>query len=395
VTSADAAWSICRLVQPTAPTRWLFSNVRHELVDDGEKARCEGIRTDGPHSIEIEIDAEPDRLLPALASTPAAIVPEGSEAGEYGVIPGAGPYEVEYIEPNARVVLNGRQGGPFTPGFREVEFRLVQDDATATALFRAGELDVLEIGNPTLYRLLVEDGEPRLPGRLLSSPVDQVRLLIFNEAKITDRLGVSESETREWISAFTARIDVEAIAQRFSPLLIPMHTSYFPAYESEPEGMNARHTDNTAKAEPRSVGLTIVTENDPFSDSLAAAITREAGIDRIDYIGLEKSVLISRLINREYEIASITLEAQVHHPAYWLSFFRPGSPFTVFGTPIEGLKGPGEPGATDHNRVLIDEKGNWFVLARERRFVLVQPRIGKLSSHATGLLNYATIETDG
>jgi hypothetical protein len=81
----------------------------------------------------------------------------------------------------------------------------------------------------------------------------------------------------------------------------------------------------------------------------------------------------------------------MHHPAYWLSFFRLGSPFTAFGQPLKGLKAPDEAGSVAHNARVIDSEGNWFVLARERRFVEAQERISGLAFHETGLLNYAPI----
>lgn len=387
ITAADAAWSICRLVQPTAPANWLFSNIKHSLDADGKTAICEGIRVEGENTLSLQVTSNKSALLPALATVAAAIVPEGSEVGEYGVVDGAGPYTVEQINANASVHLTARPGGPIDPAFEKVTFQLVPDEATAVALFSSGELDLLEIGNPTLYGLVVGQDDLALVGELKSSDVHQVRLIIFNEAAISEKLNLSIEETNKWVRAVSGNMDVVAIASRFAPLLEPMHTSYFPAR------VDAMQAQDPGLVEDERVNLTLVTENDAYSDQIAAMITKQPGLVGTDYLGLEKSVLISRLINRQYDMASITLEAMLDHPVYWLSFFKPTSPFTVFGKPIEGLLDADADGAMDHNRDLIDGQGNWKIVASERRFVMLQPWIVDIAFHPTGLLDYASVNS--
>jgi ABC-type oligopeptide transport system substrate-binding subunit len=385
VTAADAAFSICRTLQPGSPYGWLFANVRHAPGRDGEPTECPGLRAYGQFSLEIEVTEDPSRLLPALATTSASIVPALSVPGDYGQVPGAGPYVVEQIVPGSRVVLRSRSGGAIEPGAERVTFQLL-DDPTAANLFRAGRLDALEISNPTLYRLLVRpDGQLDVPGRLISSEPHQIRLVIFNRAMIAQSLGVEEPQAAAWVAAFRASIDVEALAQRFSPLLIPMHTAYFPARD-----LVAR-VHRTAEMPPLRGRITIVTENDPFSDAIAAALARRVAGVELSYVGFEKSVMVSRLINRQYDIIALTLEAVANHPSYWLSFFTPGSAFTLFGEAIEGLDLSHDAPAARRNAEMVDRHGNWLVLARERRFVALQPRIGGEAFHATGLLNYANM----
>lgn len=387
VTAADAAWSICRLLQPSAPSRWLFENIRHELNDDGKSARCVGLRSPASDILDIEVATDPGRLLSALAAPPAAIVPSQSEPGEYGVVDGAGPYEVEQIEPNARVVLRARPGGPVTPGFETATFRLIEDEAIAALLYRNGDLDVLEIANPMLFKLITPWIRDKPEHQIMSSTVDQIRLLIFNETGIADKLGISVADAHRWTRKLRAIVDVDSLAARFAPLLVPMRTSYFPGqYATGPVA------DEGEVIEP-SRRLEVISENDPFSDQITSAIINAVGNNKLDYTGLEKSVLINRLIQRQYDIASVTLEALVHHPAYWLSFFRPGSPFTIFGKPIEGLMDPDEIGASEHNRMLIDTQGNWLVFAQEKRVVVAQPHISGLTLHPTGLLDYSMVKS--
>lgn len=385
ITAYDAAWSICRLIQPNSPSRWLFDNIKHSLSADNTSVDCTGIRVLGTHLLEIQISSSQSQLISALATTTAAIVPENSEPGAYGVVPGAGPYVVEKIEPNARIVLRSRRGGPIIPGYDQVVFRLVQDDATTASLFSNGDLDVIEIGNPTLYQLMFAESAFDIPVRMFSSEVEQVRLLIFNETAIGEKLELSPQEVREWVRAFQNRVDADVVAGKFSPLLIPMRTAYFPAHGT------GRVTEGSDQQITESAPLTIITENDSYSDRLAATVVEAASLDRLNYVGLEKSVLIGRLIQRDYDIAGITLEALASHPVYWLSFFKPGSPFTVFGKPIQGLLSPDELGSRRHNQNLIDNHGNWQIIARERRIVIARLNVTGMMFHQTGLVNYAAI----
>jgi hypothetical protein len=385
LTAEDAAFSICRLLQPGAPYAWLFSNVKHVLDPDQKKADCSGIRVADQFTLEIEVTGSPDRLLPALATTSAAIIPREATPGDYGSVPGAGPFALEEIAPNSRVVLKARKGGPLQPHTARVVFQFVPDDPAAAALYGAGQLDVLEISNPTLYRLMIDDrGDLRLPGRLIKKDVDQIRLLLFNWDAIGQTLGLTKETAASWTKQFGSSMDLNAIVKRFDPLLIPMPTSYFPARgEARRPVFQGQYTT--------SEGLTIITENDPYSDAIAAAVASSAGKVKLSYVGLTKAVLISRLIKREYQMASITLEAMMHHPAYWLSFFTPGSPFTTFGTSIDGLSDSSAAAEVIRDAHLIDEGGNWFALAQERRLIALRPGITGEAFHPTGLLNYAGI----
>jgi peptide/nickel transport system substrate-binding protein len=386
VTAADAAFSLCRLLQPGAPYSWLVSNILHTTQANGPTL-CPGLRTPDPVTLEIEVPSNPDRLLPALATASASIVPTGSAPGEYGVVPGAGAYVIEEILPGSQVTLRARQGGAMSPGASRVQFTLVQDDSTAAAMWRAGRLDVLEISNPTIYRLLVgSDGRLVLPGRLTDTEVHQIRLLIYNAAMIAQSLGLSREQAAEWVRLQQSRIDVDAVAQRFAPLLIPLRTSFFPARATERRSLRAPDPPPPARGQ-----IVIITENDAFSDAIAAAVAGRIGDTTVTYLGMDKAVLISRLLARQYDIASITLEAVLDHPSYWLSFFSPGSPFNVFGTPIEGLSQADGPGAIRQDAQLIDQQGNWFVLAQERRLVALQPRVTGETFYPTGLINLATI----
>jgi hypothetical protein len=387
VTSSDVVYSLCRLLQPGAPYGWLFSNIRHTAGATGQAAQCGGLKALDPLNLEIEVTSDPARLVPALATSAAAIIPANAVPGEYKSVPGAGPYEIDEIVANARVVLKARSGGALAPKSKRAVFQLVQDDAAAATLFKAGKLDAIEIGNPILRGLLVSDrGALAVPGRLVETDAHQVRLLIVNNAGIAKSLGVDESQAGQFARGFTETVDVNAIAGKFPSLAIPMQTSYFPAraYAKRPK---------LGEVAPVLQGrIQVISENDPYSDAIASLLPSRIGGVEISKVGLEKSVLISRLLSKDYDIASITLEAVMNHPAYWLAFFQPGAPFTVFGKGLEGLQVDKADEAINRvNAEIIDTKGNWLGLFQERRLMALQPKVTGETFLQTGLVNFATI----
>jgi hypothetical protein len=315
-------------------------------------------------------------------------VPAGSKPEAFGVVPGAGAYEVEEVLPNARVVLKQRAGGAFEAKSPRVVFQYVQDDAAAAALFKAGTLDVLEIATPMLQRQIVgADGKLTVPGRLVEADIQQIRLLIFNRAAIAKALSVPESDVQEWIKGLPAAITSDLFQKRFGSFAIPIGTSYFPArkvYAREP-----------LSGAPRKLSgkLLVVTDNDVFSDAIASVLPRELNGVTIDHVGLEKSVSLSRFLKQDYEINLTGLEAVSSHNGYWQSFFTPGSPFARFGEPLDGLKAvdTGNEEALRHNAKLIDEKGNWLILFQQKHFYAFQPGISGERFLATGHLTYARI----
>jgi hypothetical protein len=82
----------------------------------------------------------------------------------------------------------------------------------------------------------------------------------------------------------------------------------------------------------------------------------------------------------------------MNHPAYWLAFFEPGSPFRVFGGPVQGLALESSgPDSNTTNATAIDERSNWFILFQERHLLALQPNMVGESFLVTGLVNYATM----
>ena len=389
VRAQDAAWSLCRHLQPGAVFQWLFANIEHRPRDE-KAVECTGLQANDDRALTIRVLHSPARLMHALASSMGAVVPEGSRPGEYGSVVGAGPYGVDRIESNAAVYLVQHQGGPIKPGVARVAFRYIPDDAAAAAQFAAGDLDVLEIGNPRLWEMTAKT---RAKAETRSQTVDthQVRLLIFNLERLQQALTWSEQEARGLMAAFREASRKPDFSKVYGDLGRPASSAYFPA----------RRLEEVAKLNagvpPTAVGkgtnkVQIILENDPYSEQIVAALPRRVGSIEIGYIGLDKSLLIERLIKREYDIASIGLEALVADPVYWTAFFKPGSTFNLFGRAIPQLQ---DVEASNDNVAmigrLVDEQGNWIVLFQERRQYLFASRVTGERILPTGLIDFSRI----
>jgi hypothetical protein len=139
-----------------------------------------------------------------------------------------------------------------------------------------------------------------------------------------------------------------------------------------------------------SARLTILTEPDAYSDLIAASLPKSIGEVLIDYKGTDKAVLIDALIKGEFDIASILIEATVHSAEFWRSFFSPGNPFTVFGTPIEGIDAIDLQSDDGLKRVgqMIADKGNWIGVLREKRLQAARPGVSGIIFSPSGQTNF-------
>ncbi|MEW8279822.1 MAG: ABC transporter substrate-binding protein [Candidatus Thiodiazotropha sp.] len=390
VRAADVAWSLCRHVQPTAVFLWLFDNIEHSNIDD-KTADCTGLRVIDEVTLQIHLTHSPERLMHALASSMGAVVPEKSEPGEYANLPGAGPYKIARIESNAVVELTAHKGGPIQPSAKRAEFRHIPDDATAAAQFAAGELDALEIANPRLLQM-VGRIKSKVGVRSFSENTHQVRLLIVN----IDRLRGERNWTSEEIDTFihdlhsVARSD--ELSNLYGELGKPVSSDYFPARDNLATQSNA--ISSPLKGVERQA-LQIISENDAYSEQIAATLPKQLGAIELDYIGLDKSLLIDRLVKKNYDIASITLEALVADPVYWASFFKPGSPFTLFGTALPELADiePNRDNILTFAKI-IDDSGNWVVLFQERRMYLFNVDVVGERLLPTGLLDFSRMSKE-
>lgn len=389
VRAQDAAWSLCRHLQPGAVFQWLFANIEHKPRDE-KAVECTGLQANDDRTLTIRVSHSPARLMHALASSMGAVVPEGNRPGEYGNVVGAGPYHVDRIESNAAVYLVQHQGGPIKPGVARAAFRYIPDDVAAAAQFAAGDLDVLEVGNPRLWEMTAKT-RSKAETRNRTVDTHQVRLLIFNLERLQQTLKWSEQEVRGLMAMFREASRKPDFPKLYGDLGRPTRSAYFPARHLKEAAQP--NTGVPASLAGKGTGkVQIILENDPYSEQIVAALPRRVGSIEVGYIGLDKSLLIERLIKREYDIASIGLEALVADPVYWTAFFKPGSTFNIFGRAIPQLQGV-EAGDDNVPMIarLVDEQGNWIVLFQERRQYLFAPTVTGERILPTGLIDFSRI----
>ena len=395
VTARDVVESLCRLQQPGSPYAWVLASVRHEATEDGTRVKCTGLVAEYDRMIAITESEDSTTLLEALASPPAWIIPaDPGPERPYGVVPGAGPYEVEEIVADSRIVLKARPGGPVRPGADFMVFNYVPDDAVAAAKFRRGELDVLEVASPTLEGALFDKSDDRpvlnAAGTMLKGPVHQMRFALINKQALIAKHGFAERQAEIFVQAYKVAVDRERIMKIAGDLGKPLYTAFFPR--------NGKATKQAMKdtidvSDLPVAGLTVLTASDPYSDRIAAALPSRIGNVKLRYRGTDPALVIQSLVSRDYDIASIALEAVMDSPFYWASFFRPTSPFVVFGLAIPELERVDlrtEEGLAEAQE-LIDAKGNWVPLFREVRLFAVNPRIEALRFTSTGHVSFETV----
>jgi hypothetical protein len=140
--------------------------------------------------------------------------------------------------------------------------------------------------------------------------------------------------------------------------------------------------------------ITVITEGDAYSDLIASRISKAAPAPlRVDYKGIDKGLLIDRIVKGDFELASVAIEGTLRAPEFWLSFFQPGSPFTVFGEALPELKDMTFDSDADRAVGLrtVAEKGNWIGLLRERSIVATQKSIVGLRFTPAGQTSFESI----
>jgi len=393
VRARDVVATLCAAMQPTSPWSWALASIKREAGPTKESIQCTGLLEINERTVRIIQTKPVDWLLYALDGPPGWIVPQGAKEGEYSVLPGTGPYQLGAVVPDVRVELNARQTGSPTPaGVAKVIFQYIPDAAKAIQMFMAGELDVLSLTSPLLVNQLTEYQADRLTlktqGNLISVPADRIRIAIINEASLAAK-GYSAAQVAYFKAALNAGVDRKAIAGLTNDVLAePLFTAYPPmAGRVEPPS-----SPSASSLPPAS--LTILTEPDAYSDMIAATVSKSR-IDGIslNYRAIDKGLLINALVERQYDIATILLDANIHSPTYWASFFTPGSPFTLFGKPLTGLEKIDVETAEGQREAatLIDREGNWASIVKERHLIAVRPGISGLRLTPSGQLRYADI----
>ena len=393
VEAKDVVASLCAAMQPESPLAWALSSIEH-VRDTAGKTLCTGLAAVATDRVRIEEEQPVPWLLDALSGPAGWVMPaSGPKPEAFGVVPGAGPYRVREIVPDVRVVLEARRDATaVTPGVDRIRFDYLPDDLVAANRFASGTLHVLDVTTPQLVDAVVEGttGKLRHPGSLLRSDWDRIRVAIVNEKALLAK-GFSTELTRAFIDAFSASVDREKIARLSNGVGVALGVPFLPV----PPGLTPTGAKGTGLAFP-GARLTIITEPDAFSDLIAASMPRKLGDVRIGYKGVDKGLLLNSLIKGDYDIAVVPIEATQRSPAFWKSFFTPGSPFSVFGKPIPGLEKADVSSLAGLSRVASEilNRGNWVAIIRERRIQAIAAGVSGIAYSASGQTNYAFIGRD-
>lgn len=389
VKSADVVRSLCNAMQPSAALSWALASIAREKASDGKSVKCSGLTAVDDRKIRITESRPSKSLLDALGG-PAGWVLPGPDVAEsqFGVLPGAGPYVVKEIVPDRHVVLEARSSGSAVkPGAKLVRFDYLPNDEQAAQQFAAGQLHVLDLTSPNLVKLLQADptaGTMRPPGSLKLVEWERYRVAIVNLKALKGK-GFTEGQALAFVKALSAAVDRAGLER----LAGGVARAAIAPYPPTPAIGNAV----AATSDFPSAQLTVLTESDPFSDSIAALLPRKLHGVSTTYRGTDKGVLLGSLFKGEFDLISILLEAPVNSAEFWQALFTPGNPYSAIGVPIPGMEklDPSTPDGAQAVGKLIADRGNWVMLLKEKRVQATAPGVKGILFTPSGQTNLATI----
>ena len=358
VTAAKVIQSLCASMQPAHVQAWSLASIDRESAGKGA-VRCTGLSAPDDHTVLVREKRPTPWLMEALAGPGGWIVDTARKPGQYGVRAGAGPYVVASVVPDKQIVLKARAGSAVPARLQHLVVRYIPDDQVAAAAFSNGELGMIELDTPQLRDLvLTKAGKLRAAGTLHRNPMDRVRVVGFNFKRLAQR-GIDAGHVRQFLDLYSGAIARAAISGRAQGLVKPMVTGFPPSADPV--------LSPPANVATPAATLTLLTENDPFSDMMGAMLPAQVGKTQIRYQAVEKSLLISALLEGDYDLALLKLEATHHTPRFWAAFFTPGDPYTVFGRAIPGLEALDLADQTQLQRAgqLVNSQGNWVGVFRE------------------------------
>jgi ABC-type transport system substrate-binding protein len=383
---ADIAASLCRSMQPDAIFSWMLASIEHVTSADQKSVDCTGIRIDAQTReivLREALSRHKDWLLEALAS-PAGWVTKGDPtSAPYRNVAGLGPYRLGAVVADRSVELVGRSGGPLRPGIGRIVFNLITDDAQAVASLRRGDLDLLEVLNPTIQALLKARASDDIA--IVKGLLSRTRILIVNQ-KALQQLGLQAEAAVALQASISQQLDREALANTTDGLA-EAAVSPFPFSGIHQSPVNSDSGAGLSRS------LQIVSMNDPYSDRIAAFVARSVKNPKLEYVALEKSVFFSRLAKGDFDIASIAIESVIEAPEFWLAFFTPGSPLVAFGQPIPALLK--SPLSTKDERLralsIAQAESNWIGLLRDKGAFAVNKRLTGIRFTPAGQLSLEAI----
>jgi ABC-type transport system substrate-binding protein len=383
LTPEDVITSLCQSMQPASLYAWSLASIKHEGAPDAKSVKCTGIRAVGS-TIEIEESSPVPWLLEALSGPAGWIVKKGAVPAEYGNIPGAGAYRLAEVRPDSQVVLKARANSALPARAASVTFNYIADDAVAATKFRSGELKVLELNSPNLIRSL--DLSKVDEAQLKRATTDKLRVVVVGEEQLA-RKGLTAEQISTFKRALVSAIDRNKVATASFGLA----TSHEAPYIAEAPAVEVVPLIDVSGL-PK-LKLTVISESDAFSDLIAATLPKAIGAIEIDYKGVDKGLLISSIVKREFDLASVVIEATLKAPVFWTSFFNPKSPFVAFGKPLPGTEAsnPSDSKKLGETLVRIRHEGNWIGVARENKLVLTAKNVTGVRLTPAGQTSYEEI----
>jgi ABC-type transport system substrate-binding protein len=403
--------SLCAAMQPTHLWAWSLASIQHKTAADGKTRECIGLTAPSSYVVRIRESKMAPWLFEALAGPGGWIVPPsvavaGDRRKNYGNRAGLGPYLIDRIDPDSQVVLRARSdtGAVLKPQVSEIVFRYVPDASVAAKMFEGGALDVLQIDNPQVYRLLVRDrdGKPQLvvPGTLRIFPAARIRTVLINLNALTSQ-GFSSEQAHAFRRAYSREVDRQRLLTFATPHGEPLYTAFPPALAhagltsgggSTPRQEAASAAGTESLTWPK-IRLTLLTNNDSYSDLLAANLPKQVGAVQISYRAVDFGVMLGDLLSGKYEMVAIVIESTVNAPVFWSSFWTPSAPFVFLGRPLSALAALNLSEPRDLRRAadLIDREGNWVPLLKEAGLVALSPRIIGVRLTPSGQLSLETI----
>ena len=391
--------SLCAAMQPGSLWSWSLASIAREAGPEGTGVLCTGLRAPAADVVEIEEATPTAWLLQALAGPGGWIVPVDEAPGEYGVRSGIGPYELESFRAGSDIVLAARRdGGAVVPaGVDRIVFRYLPDPIVAARAFSGGDLDMLRIDAPQPYETLVAVDASgarslRAPGELLSHPFSRMRIVLVGEDNL-ERRGLGEEEIRLFRRGLSAAIDRERLVQRAPGMAAPWFTAFPPAGAGVAGAAQTtlRSIDRDRPFE--GLSLTLLVNNDPYSDLIAASLPSELGGAAITYRAVDFSVIVNAMQEGSYDLVGLLIDATIDVPAFWAAFFRPGAPFLLFGKPLPELEHVNvatAEGVVEAAR-LVDARGNWVPLYREEGVIALGPRLAGLRLTPSGQVSLESV----
>jgi hypothetical protein len=365
VNAASVVQSLCDAMQPTHLWSWSLASIEHVSGNVNEPQKCTGILAEGNDVVVIRETRPTEWLFDALSGPGGWIVQRPTNSRQpFGNVIGIGPYVIDRVEPDAQVTLRARRDSSATtePLLDAVTFQMVSDPARAAQQLLGGSLDLLEVSVPGTYRALMSAGNSRPDGtriNVVTHKLARLRTILLNPASFR-RKGFSEALFQQFRTSYSNEIDRDRVRG-----LAPWTTSV--ALSALPD-FSVRSTASLKHEEPLPAAeITLLVNNDAFSDQIAASLPTHVGNVRVKYRAVDFSVIITEVLAGSYDAVLLSLDATIDAPPFWMAFWRQGAPFVLFGRALPEVTSLDltSPNVLEVARPIVDGQGAWIPLFTE------------------------------